>query len=203
VQWVNGQGEVKPQRDILIPATSLKGVLSHRMSYHARRHAGQWNGPQSHETPAPEVCALFGELKDEPEARGWAGCLYLDDAYMNPNHEKNTRLMHNSIDRFTGGVQQHRLFDEQNLYLGQFTVRLILDLARLQKVAAHRQISLHNLQKAFKDTLTDLCEGRLALGARSTSGNGFLQGTFEGSLANPWLIDFSHGSQKSITTEAA
>ena len=185
VQWENGRGRIHTQRDILIPATSLKGVISHRMSYHARRHAGQWNGAQNPDIPAPEVCALFGELKDAPETRGWAGCLYLDDTYLGSHDEKHISLAHNTIDRFTGGVRNHRLFDEQNLFQGLFTVRLVLDLGRLQKVAAHRQISLHDLQKAFKNALTDLCEGRLALGARSTSGNGFFQGTFEGSLADP------------------
>ena len=65
---------------------------------------------------------------------------------------------------------------------------------RLLSLLTHRQISLHDLQKAFKNALTDLCEGRLALGARSTSGNGFFQGTFEGSLADPWPLDQGHFS---------
>lgn len=194
VRWSGAAGQISPQRELLLPASSLKGVLAHRMAFHARRFSGAWAGQacdrdKDGQPVAPaEVRALFGEIKDKARAgqgeQGWAGCLFIDDAYL-PIRE-SARLMHNSIDRFTGGVREHMLFEEQNVFGGQAQVHLALDLRRLHLMAAEFSTSVAAVQRAFEAALKDLCEGRLALGARSTSGNGFFRASLPEAFTRPW-----------------
>jgi hypothetical protein len=195
VSWSNGTGE-GAQRHLLVPASSLKGVLLHRMAFHARRFARAWacseglgdkDGPLL--LPA-EVQALAGTVKDRQEKKnetspqGWAGCLYIDDVFLlAPN---TVRLMHNSIDRFTGGVREHRLFEEETILGGKIQVPISIDLQRLQSAVQVQGADLASIQRAFLAALQDLCDGRLALGARSTSGHGFFRGEIPATLSKPW-----------------
>ena len=197
VKWEDGKGQgdkarLNAARELLLPAASLKGVLAHRMAFHARRFAANWAGQEQTLgkdgqplVPAP-VQALMGSVKDSRghAEQGWAGCLYIDDAYLTPPQPAN--LMHNSIDRFTGGVREHMLFEEQNVLGGQIEVGLVIDLRRLRAAAAHNATTLDAVQRAFVAALQDLCAGRLALGARSTSGNGFFRGDLPAALTADW-----------------
>jgi len=196
VLWKDGRGQVNAQRELLLPATALKGVLAHRMAFHAWRFAGRWADQEhardrdGHPIPPPEVLALFGKIKDKAEAgqapQGWAGCLFIDDTYLPVQQVNSTRLMHNSIDRFTGGVREHMLFEEENVYGGQAAVHLSIDLQRLKLAASVHGTTLAAIQKAFVAALRDLGEGRLALGARSTSGNGFFRAVIPPELTTAW-----------------
>ena len=194
IHWSGDSGQVNPSRELLLPASSLKGVLAHRTAFHARRFSGAWAGQnpacdkEGQPIAPPEVQALFGNVKDkaraEQDSQGWAGCLFIDDTYLPA--EKTARLMHNSIDRFTGGVREHMLFEEQNVFGGQAQVHLALDLHRLQAAADTQKTTVSSIQRAFNAALQDLCEGRLALGARSTSGNGFFRADMPPALTSPW-----------------
>ncbi len=194
IHWSGDSGRVNHSRELLLPASSLKGVLAHRTAFHARRFAGIWAGQKpecdkdGQPIAPPEVQALFGNVKDKPrgaqDGQGWAGCLFIDDTYLPA--EKTQRLMHNSIDRFTGGVREHMLFEEQNVFGGQARVHLALDMHRLQAAAAEYKTTVGSIQRAFNAALQDLCEGRLALGARSTSGNGFFRADLPQALTRPW-----------------
>lgn len=194
VEWVGSTGRVSAQPELLLPAASLKGVLAHRMAFHARRFAGLWAG-QEHardkdgQPLAPaEVRALLGNVKVKArtgqELESWAGCLFMDDTYLPV--QKSARLMHNSIDRFTGGVREHMLFEEQNVLGGKAQVQLALDAKRLHNAAKANGTTLASIQRAFAAALQDLCDGRLALGARSTSGNGFFRAEMPAAFINPW-----------------
>lgn len=195
VRWQGDRASLDTQRELLIPASSVKGVLAHRMAFHARRHAGVWaealTADQADATQPPaEVLALLGSIKDSSRAaqaeRGWAGCLYIDDAYLTP--PRAASLMHNSIDRFTGGVREHMLFEEQNIHGGRIELRVALDLRRLRAAAALHGVSIEAIQRAFVAAVADLCAGRLALGARSTSGNGFFRGELPAALTQAWPL---------------
>ncbi len=194
VHWDDGKGQLDKQRELLLPAASLKGVLAHRMAFHARRFAGIWAGAEhprdkdGHPIAPPEVLALFGSIKDKAasgqQPQGWAGCLFIDDTYLPV--QKSVRLMHNSIDRFTGGVREHMLFEEENVLGGKAQVRLAIDLQRLQTTANVHATTTTAIQRAFIAALQDLGEGRLALGARSTSGNGFFRADIPAALTTAW-----------------
>jgi len=195
IRWDKGKGERQP-RMLLLPASSLKGALAHRMAFHARRFSGQWNTGELDDERPPAIDALLGSIKDSNEKedadKGKAGALFIDDAWLTTDAVTITRLMHNAIDRFTGGVRDRMLFEEESLLGGELTISLTLDTERID--AAHRDIA----RRAFKAALDDLCAGRLAVGSKTTTGNGFFEGTLEGGLA-AWL-DEPESEEK---TEAA
>lgn len=191
VLWQNGKGKCGPDR-ILLPGSSLKGALAHRMSFHARRFSSQWcpdGGPVDEDTerlPA-SVCALLGEVKAKT-GDGQAGALFIDDATLPIPEKKIARLMHNAIDRFTGGVRDHMLFEEESIFGGELSIAIALDSNRLpsDEIGTIRQI--------LGASLDDLCQGRLALGSRTSTGNGFFSGRLEGPLAE-WLHANNDGEE--------
>ncbi len=183
IRWDKGKGERQP-RMLLLTASSLKGALAHRMAFHARRFSGQWNtGELNDERPAA-IDAILGSIKDSNQKddadKGKAGALFIDDAWLATDKTTVARLMHNVIDRFTGGVRDRMLFEEESLLGGELNVSLALDTERIDPV--HRDIA----RRAFKAALDDLCAGRLAIGSKTTTGNGFFEGKIEGSLGT-WL----------------
>ncbi|HDL50317.1 MAG TPA: hypothetical protein ENH33_10240 [Actinobacteria bacterium] len=184
VEWQDRRGK-RTSAMILLPASSIKGALAHRMAFHARRRSGEWNRPGVDFTTRPAaVTALLGEVKDKArdgqEVGGRAGALFIDDAGLPVDLMKIARLMHNAIDRFTGGVREHVLFEEESLYGGELAVDLALNVRRLP--SSEKTLTRHALRAA----LDDLCQGRLALGSRATAGNGFFEGRLEGPLSK-WL----------------
>ncbi|WP_200389534.1 RAMP superfamily CRISPR-associated protein [Thiocapsa imhoffii] len=178
-----GHGQIEP-RLALIPASSIKGALAHRTAFH-------WNVLNSNfvEKMAPESMAdwdasehceavqeLFGYAKDREtsagrarNATGRAGRILIDDIYLPiPGQQGLGHLMHNSIDRFTGGVRNRMLFSEELLY--QQSIDLIITL--LPGVEGTDP----NARLALARALDDLCAGRLALGAGSVKGHGTFSG---------------------------
>lgn len=184
IDWAAGSGRYMPAM-LLVPASSLKGVLAHRMAFHARRLSGAWRGPADtaidDEKPIA-VADLFGDVKNSAgegdEGSGKAGCLYIDDAFVSVSEVKLAQLMHNAIDRFTGGVRDRVLYEEEVVLGGAIKIELALDTQRLQQ-SADARAALHL-------AIRDLCEGRLALGSRGTTGNGFFRGRLCGPLL-AWL----------------
>ena len=183
IRWDKGKGERQP-RMLLLPASSLKGALAHRMAFHARRFSGEWNTGELDDKRPTAIDAILGSIKDsnkkEDADKGKAGALFIDDAWLATDKTTVVRLMHNVIDRFTGGVRNRMLFEEESLLGGELNVSLTLDTKRID--AAHRDIA----RRAFQAALDDLCAGRLAIGSKTTTGNGFFEGKIEGSLTT-WL----------------
>ncbi len=181
IDWSSGRGERKPNL-LLVPASSLKGALAHRMAFHARRLTGQWAETMPADRGAREarpeaIDDLLGQVKDKEG--GHAGVLYIDDAWLPVEATTVTRLMHNAIDRFTGGVRNRMLFEEESLLGGQLTIRIALDTRGIRGDA-------ETAKQALCLAMDDLCHGRLALGSRTTQGNGFFDGELRGNLQG-WL----------------
>jgi len=188
VQWdAAGRGSRGPDR-LLLPAASLKGALAHRMAFHARRFARLWaediDMATADDKPAA-VAALLGEVKDKRRGRserpGQAGALYIDDAWLAVSAVKLAHVTHNGIDRFTGGVRDRVLFEEESVLGGELRIPITLDRAFLERSGKADEARL-----AFKAALDDLCQGRLALGSRVSTGNGLFAGELSGDLAD-WL----------------
>ncbi|WP_019627859.1 RAMP superfamily CRISPR-associated protein [Thioalkalivibrio sp. AKL10] len=188
IEWSGGRGQ-PGQNALLFAASSLKGALAHRMSFHADRHAQRWAGETAagdeEGGPAPEVRALLGEVKGNSDdgAAGHAGCLYLDDAWAPLESERLARLMHIAIDRFTGGVRDRVLYDEEAIHGGAVRIPVTLDCRALRRRTQDKDSAV---LRALNDTLRDLGTGQLALGSRTTTGNGFFTGRLEGPLGE-WL----------------
>ena len=119
--------------------------------------------------------ALFGYADEMDHDASLAGMLMVDDCPL--CYEHTVIRHHNCIDRFTGGVREGALFSEQLLYQPRFTVNVWLK--------AQRESLDTHLYKALLDTLADLKNGLLPMGAGSGRGNSVV-------MADPtgqWLVD--------------
>jgi len=92
-------------------------------------------------------------------------------------------------------VRDRVLYEEESLYQGTLTVRVVLDIERLQQRLDGT--SLQTLRRALRRTFDDLCAGRLALGSRTTTGNGFFTGELSGPLAD-WLMSTEASEQEAV-----
>jgi hypothetical protein len=125
-----------------------------------------------------DLVQIFGEAREgiDNAARGLAGRLYVDDVVVATRDEEIVAFDHNSIDRFTGGVRNRLLFNEEAVLDG--TIELRLRLLPPRDGTQHDPDALAALELA----VGDLCGGRLALGAKSL---GFCTGTSEWSDVTP------------------
>lgn len=175
VVWDRDGGRLS-ERCLLIPASAIKGALRHRLAYHDRVLRGCFIEPDAGSADGgdpnaawptlednPAVCELFGYALDGGDGR--AGRLLLDDQYLEVG--KVVRRNHNGIDVFTGGVRQHVLYAEELVNPALALTITVLDAAGLSETT----------WTALKRTLTDLVEGRLALGAGAARGHGTFTGT--------------------------
>ena len=185
VTWSgDGKGtfsEAAEEKFILIPASSVKGALSHRTAYcynmikgifadgmtpdELREHTGDSN---------PAVKALFGSRggdNGEGKARGRA--IFTDVTARMPAGACDRILNHVSIDRFTGGAISGALFNEEALFAGgaQFTMEILV-----RKDAAAED---PDILKAFENALDDACSGILPLGGGVNRGNGTFRGSWK------------------------
>jgi CRISPR/Cas system CSM-associated protein Csm3 (group 7 of RAMP superfamily) len=192
--------------ELLIPGSSLKGLLAHRVAFHANRRAGHWAHKVLDEHPdydkslhCDEVKTLFGFARDDREAadaqrvssreeRGRAGRVFIDDGYLNLRSDELKLMMHNAIDRFTGGVREHMLFSEELVWKGAVELDLMIDTRGVSSAA----------RLALRDALADLCEGRVAIGGGAGKGHGFCDGSLTWSDGGAWIeaSDTDHGKQQ-------
>ncbi|MFZ1342691.1 RAMP superfamily CRISPR-associated protein [Thiothrix eikelboomii] len=193
IKWKNNNQPEPAAEYLLIPGSSVKGALSHRIAFHANRFSGLWaddylepdeTGKQK-DFDKSEHCdviqQLFGFASDEQrkgEHKGQAGCVFIDDAYQTFTRTDLQIIMHNSIDRFSGSVRDHMLFSEEMVW-GK-DVKLCLTIKKDQNITS---IAKKSLQYA----LNDLCQGRLALGAGVSKGHGFFDGEVIWSDGGKWI----------------
>ncbi len=170
VEWhaVNHKGNLKYQQ-VTVPATGLKGALRHRTLFHLRRNAQDWDGSQYNDT---NLAPLFGQEADHDKQTGNVGAIIINDIYPKiTDIAKQTKvMMHNAIDRFTGGTINGALFSEELIYQGQLDCTIIFDTQRLASIPKDKFIPLF---EAFSQALNDLAHGQLSLGAGSAKGHGY------------------------------
>jgi len=184
IVWRNGNGSVEQDetRPNLVPATSVKGALSHRVAFHARRAGKRWLG-EGESSPVGEVETLFGRINNQDDS-GRPGVVFLSDAYVETaasgdrdgKKPRDGVLDHVSLDRYTQGPMDGMLFQEAPLHGGEISIPIAVVTAGVDDAA----------RCALSAALTDLCEGRLALGAGSNRGHGYFKGKIEGELKT-WL----------------
>jgi len=152
------------KKQILIPASSIKGALAHRTTFHYNALVGnsieEKNGVSSLE-------AIFGSAKDSKDKtkQGSKGKLILSDCFKGDRQETKT-FDHVSIDRFTGGAIDGALFQEKTVAQKDLWEVDIL----LEKSVDGNEL------KAFEKTLTDITTGMLPLGGMTTKGHGVFVG---------------------------
>lgn len=170
--WVWEGSDAKVEEFLLVPASAIKGALRHRTAFHYNRLTGRFVDmsapssllPTTDENPA--VASLFGTVKGR--TGGKRGRLLLNDAFIPLNRwPKLQTLVHNSIDRFSGGVRDGALFGEQMVWKEgfDFTWSVVEGKDEADRLA----------DKAFSMAVADLTEQRLAIGAASGRGHGRME----------------------------
>jgi CRISPR/Cas system CSM-associated protein Csm3 (group 7 of RAMP superfamily) len=153
------------QKQILIPASSVKGALAHRTTYYYNRLQGNTIENQKGIETVKEI---FGEAKNSKDKiEGSKGKLILSDCFQTNNKSTKT-FDHVSIDRFTGGAIDGALFQEKTVAdEREYKIEILL----------HISVKDKELQ-AFETALTDITTGMLSLGGATTKGHGIFNGTW-------------------------
>jgi CRISPR/Cas system CSM-associated protein Csm3 (group 7 of RAMP superfamily) len=178
-------GTIKFDERTLIPASSIKGALSHRTAFHYNRLTEKWAdkllSPANKQlrdlnvkcytgTGNDAVFELFGGAAgDEKREDGQRGKVILNDFYYSDTEVENDKIFnHVAIDRFTGGALDGALFSEKVSTLAEetaFEFTVYLDYDKEDKI-----------KEAFEETLKDVCKGLLPLGGMTTKGHGIFTG---------------------------
>ena len=180
-------GTIEFEKQTLIPASSIKGALSHRTAFHYNRLTEQWADKLL--SPATEnkllrniqaksltgsandaVFELFGGAAgDEKREDGQRGKVILNDFYFSDTEVENDKIFnHVAIDRFTGGALDGALFSEK--------VSMLVEETAFEFTVYLDYNQDDTIQKAFEETLKDVCEGLLPLGGMTTKGHGIFTG---------------------------
>lgn len=155
------------KKQILIPASSIKGALAHRMAFYYNMIM---NEKRETKTGKWAVDTLFGCEKDG-ENETSRGHVIFSDIYREAG--ERTILNHVCIDRFTGGAMDGFLFNEEVVYDKDPNKPFVLE------VNVEKRVLNNDIQVALEAALYDLCNGLLPLGGSTNRGHGCFTGTLE------------------------
>jgi CRISPR/Cas system CSM-associated protein Csm3 (group 7 of RAMP superfamily) len=190
ITWKGSAGSVA-EKVLLLPGSAIKGALSHRVAFHHNLRSGDdhfanhlacgcKNDAAGHQDAQAKllpvtgghnaaVCELFGFVDesnaDDRHDQAARGRVLIDDLFWCAPRPLQQHIPHVSIDRFTGGAADSKLFSERPLWQGDFP-ELKLNLLNAHRVS-------HKTRQALKAALEDLTCGRLALGAGAGRGLGY------------------------------
>lgn len=174
ISWKNGSGEFK-DKAVLIPASSLKGALSHRTAFHHNLRRGIFamnvysddleNNSGNHNDA---VRTLFGyqNMKETEVPQKCGACLFHDIIIEDGTKEKI--LNHVSIDRFTSGAIDGALFSEKVLYGKNLKFTTTILVKKPASDSKEFNEAIECLELSFKD----IDMGTLPLGGGSGRGHG-------------------------------
>ncbi len=177
IKWKNNKPNIIEQKKVLlVPASSVKGALSHRTAYHYNKLEGSCFGKISNEdignhvgTNNKAVKNLFGSegCKDEKGKTKdkKRGNVIISDFMKETAIPKPKILNHVAIDRFTGGAIDGALFSEETLYTKNEELDMIILVSKNAFIEK-------NIQFAIENALLDICNGLLPLGGGVNRGNG-------------------------------
>lgn len=176
VLWNGINGQLSEDA-VLIPATSVKGALSHRVAYHWNRLNGifaeklttqtEWESVVGCKNKAVQI--LFG-YEDQTNRIQQRGNLLFSDI-IEDNKAEEKILNHVAIDRFTGGAINGALFSEKTTY-GKGQTYTMTILAKNEVLESETTI-----KEALENALLDISKGMLPLGGGVNRGNGIFTGT--------------------------
>lgn len=175
------------QKMLLIPASSIKGAISHRTKFYINQKLITFINGNNDTARADSIHSLlFGcgddssdsNNKSDSSSRGVSnnksdssggkrGRLLISDIYL--SNYKEQIFAHNCVDRFSHAAKERALFQEK-AYLGdeEFMLTIFVE----SSTSDDFQIAL----KAFENALDDICNAMLPLGAMSSKGHGFFKG---------------------------
>ncbi len=169
IPYFNKQTD-NPQKRVLIPGSSVKGAIAHRTAYHYNKIKKRFAGkiPEAKVGCDNEaVAAIFGEKKSDKTFT--RGRILIDDVIKGQAEPKSKPFFHNKIDQFTGGTMDGALFQEKVIYDKgtEYTFDIYVENSALAD---------DDIEKAFEQSLHDICIGLLPLGGITNRGNGIFTG---------------------------
>lgn len=180
----------------LIPASSIKGAISHRTCFHYNSLMKFWaeNGDGKVGVANNAVREIFGQEADNET--GSKGNIILDDIYLTEKEVDNNKIFnHVAIDRFTGGAMDGALFSEKVTYIKKEDKGIKLDIFLTKNNFSKKVL------EAFEEALIDICKGHLPLGGMTTKGHGIFTGSlFKNDIE---IFDYNKPKKKSIELEQA
>lgn len=185
IDWSDDYAQVKNREQVvLIPASSIKGALSHRLAFHYNRLTHKFADTLADEESITDfvgknnvaVKAVFGSEGEKGQdgniRNKQRGHVLISDIIEEASLPSKV-LNHVSIDRFTGGAIDGALFNEETLFAKGHTYKMKL-------MVSNASFTGNDLIKtAFEDALKDLCSGMLPLGGGVNRGNGCFEGTIK------------------------
>jgi CRISPR/Cas system CMR subunit Cmr4 (Cas7 group RAMP superfamily) len=176
-------------KQTVIPASSIKGALSHRVCFHYNKLKGNFAESIALNEKKliigsnnQAVFSLFGgesstntleidkTCKEGKPLKKQRGKVIISDSYYSDiNNEKI--LNHVAIDRFTGGGMDGALFSEKVSYRQDGMIEFNL---YLESICDDDE---RHISEALKHALIDICKGLLPLGGMTTKGHGIFVGT--------------------------
>ena len=185
VKWDGKHGRICDDLEqvILVPASSVKGAISHRTAFYfngknehfADKLVGKFDDYTGKNNPA--ISAIFGSegIKDNrgktiDKKRGKA--LFSD--VIQTKHQKTSPqvIPHVAIDRFTGGAIDGALFQEETMYAQKENIHITI---RVHESAFKGEYG-DDIRSSFEMALKDVCRGLLSLGGGVNRGNGSFKG---------------------------
>lgn len=181
VIWNNDSSGKLSDQMVLIPATSVKGALAHRVAYHWNLINNYFVGNPKAQTGKENeaVRCLFGSEGEKigKETTGQLRGNLLFSDVIQDSFVYDKILNHVAIDRFTGGAIDGALFSEKITY-GKGTNFEMTILAR-REALCYKNENGAMAQDAFEKALIDICRGLLPLGGGVNRGNGVFTGTLK------------------------
>lgn len=158
---------------VLVPASSVKGALSHRVAFYWNKYSGVYADVAGCTARTggdnPAVKLLFGsDDTDNPQR----GNVIFSDVHISCNMYDKL-FNHVAVDQFACGAVDGALFSEKTVD------GTGLEFALEIKVGADLLNRNDVVRKAFESALEDLCCGMLPLGGGVNRGNGTFKGHFE------------------------
>lgn len=158
----------------VIPASSIKGAMAHRVCFHYNRLIGNFADYNTGVTGIDNdaVYHLFGAESGGVLRAGLRGKVIIDDLYFTEAQINNSKVLnHVAIDRFTGGAMDGHLFSEKVSFNNRSPITLNIYVEQFNLLPGD------NILKALELAMTDVCKGLLPLGGMTTKGYGMFTGT--------------------------
>ena len=167
--WKDGEKATIANNVVLVPATSIKGAISHRTAFHWNKENNLYIGnPDARTCEENEaVKALFGYQNDNDIKRG---NVLFSDMYLSDDSLSDKVQHHVKIDRFTGGAISGALYQEKVVYGPESILKTTIYVS---KSVPEEYI------KSFEAALRDVASGMLPLGGAVNRGHGIFTGTVE------------------------
>jgi len=176
-----------PVKQTLIPASSIKGALSHRTAFHynksIKRYANNYANEIKEntrkliefvETQNDAVYELFGAEEGNKQRAGTRGKVIINDILLDEKYKVGEKIFnHVAIDRFTGGAMDGALFSEKVSYFEDENQSIEVNIF-VEKLENQKKDLIID---AFEDALKDVCKGLLPLGGMTTKGHGIFTGS--------------------------